>query len=121
MKLCTKCTVELEVGCFELEVGSSHKKGHGGKEALVKRGQPLQCDRHHGSSLEFPFQYKIHYERSLIFPHWAMTNDTGGETRGKLPTKKHFLKFEYSTKPQLMINLQMRDYRTEPREQGYIV
>ena len=46
---CPGGAVELEVGCFELEVGSSHKK----KEAQVKRVRHWQCDRYHESPLDF--------------------------------------------------------------------
>ena len=50
--------VELEAGCFELEVGSLHKKkGHVEKEAPVKRGRHWQCDCYYESSLKFPFRY----------------------------------------------------------------
>ena len=47
--------LNLKLGCFELVVGSSKKKGHGEKETLVKRGRPWHCNHHHGSLLELYF------------------------------------------------------------------
>ena len=44
-----------------------------------------------------------------------------GDTGGPANQKAFFKKFEFSTKPQLIINFRMRDYRTGPREQSYIV